>query len=161
VNYLSTVERKVVRTEGELANVIALWRFKGERIVFTNGCFDLLHRGHVEYLAQAAGLGSKLIVGLNTDASVRRLKGDSRPVNNEHDRALLLASLLFVDTVTFFNSDTPLDLIHFIQPDVLVKGGDYQPKDIAGYDIVKARGGEVVTIDFIDGYSTTSLLNRL
>lgn len=150
-----------MRTEGELANVIALWRFKGERIVFTNGCFDLLHRGHVEYLAQAAGLGSKLIVGLNTDASVRRLKGDSRPVNNEHDRALLLASLLFVDTVTFFNSDTPLDLIHFIQPDVLVKGGDYQPKDIAGYDIVKARGGEVVTIDFIDGYSTTSLLNRL
>jgi rfaE bifunctional protein nucleotidyltransferase chain/domain len=161
MNYLSSIERKIARTEEELSRIITLWRFKKEKVVFTNGCFDLLHHGHVEYLAKAAGLGSKLIVGLNTDASVRRLKGASRPVNGEDDRALLLTSLLFIDAVTFFDSDTPLDLIRFLQPDVLVKGGDYRPEDIVGYDVVKANGGEIVTIAFINGYSTTSLLNRL
>lgn len=161
MNYLSSIERKIAKTEEELSRIITLWRFKKEKVVFTNGCFDLLHHGHVEYLAKAAGLGSKLIVGLNTDASVRRLKGASRPVNGEDDRALLLTSLLFIDAVTFFDSDTPLDLIRFLQPDVLVKGGDYRPEDIVGYDVVKANGGEIVTIAFINGYSTTSLLNRL
>jgi rfaE bifunctional protein nucleotidyltransferase chain/domain len=160
VDYPFHIEQKIVRAEEELSRIIALWRFKKEKIVFTNGCFDILHRGHVEYLAKAAGLGSKLIIGLNTDDSVRQLKGASRPVNNEHDRALLLASLLFVDTVTFFDSDTPLDLIRYLQPDVLVKGGDYRPQEIVGHDVVQAKGGEVVTIPFLDGYSTTLLLNQ-
>jgi rfaE bifunctional protein nucleotidyltransferase chain/domain len=161
MDYLSSVEQKIARTGEELSRIIALWRFKRERIVFTNGCFDILHRGHVEYLAKAAELGSKLIIGLNTDDSVRRLKGASRPVNSECDRALLLASLFFIDAVAFFDNDTPLDLVRCIQPDVLVKGGDYLPEEIVGSDVVKAKGGEVVVIPFVDGYSTTSLLNRL
>lgn len=138
-----------------------MWRFRNERIVFTNGCFDILHRGHVEYLAKAAALGTKLIVGLNTDASVRRLKGDSRPVNDEQARALLLASLVFVDEVILFDTDTPRELIEFVQPDILVKGGDYRPEDIVGHDVVTARGGEVVTIPLTEGYSTTSIIEKM
>jgi rfaE bifunctional protein nucleotidyltransferase chain/domain len=161
MEYLPYIEAKLKWTEEDLAHVVSLWKFKKERVVFTNGCFDILHRGHVTYLAKAAGLGTKLIIGLNTDASVRRLKGDSRPVNGERDRALLLASLLFVDAVVFFDTDTPLELICRVQPDVLVKGGDYQPEEIVGHDVVKAKGGEVITIPFVDGYSTTSLLRQL
>ena len=138
-----------------------MWKFKNDKIVFTNGCFDILHKGHIEYLAKARSLGTKLIIGLNTDASVKRLKGDSRPVNDEKARALLLASLIFVDEVILFDTDTPRDLIEFIQPDVLVKGGDYKPEDIVGYNIVKNKGGEVVTIDFIEGYSTTSTIEKM
>jgi rfaE bifunctional protein nucleotidyltransferase chain/domain len=160
MNYLPCIGKKIARGEEEFSRTVAAWRFKKESIVFTNGCFDILHRGHVEYLAKAAGLGSKLVIGLNTDDSVRRLKGDSRPVNKEYDRALLLASLLFVDAVVFFDADTPLDLIRSIQPDILVKGGDYRPEEIIGHDVVKANGGDVITIDFIPGYSTTALLNR-
>lgn len=161
MEYLPYIEAKLKWTEEDLARVVSLWKLKKERVVFTNGCFDILHRGHVTYLAKAAGLGTKLIIGLNTDASVRRLKGDSRPVNGERDRALLLASLLFVDAVVFFDTDTPLELICRVQPDVLVKGGDYQPEEIVGHDVVKAKGGEVITIPFVDGYSTTSLLRQL
>ena len=138
-----------------------MWKFRNEKIVFTNGCFDIIHRGHIEYLAKAASLGTKLIVGLNTDASVRRLKGENRPVNDERGRALALASLLFVDEVILFNTDTPRELIEFIQPDVLVKGGDYRPEDIVGNDIVTARGGQVVTIPLVEGYSTTSIIEHL
>ena len=115
----------------------------------------------VEYLAQAAGLGQKLVIGLNTDASVKRLKGDKRPVNNQEARALLLASLLFTDKIIFFDEDTPLELIRFIQPDILVKGSDYKPEEIVGYDIVKAKGGEIITIDLTPGFSTTSILQKL
>jgi len=112
-------------------------------------------------LAKAASLGTKLVIGLNTDASVKRLKGDSRPVNDENARALLLASLVFVDEVIFFDTDTPRDLIDFVQPDVLVKGGDYKSEEIVGHDIVKAKGGEVITINFIEGYSTTSMIEKM
>ena len=111
--------------------------------------------------AKAASLGTKLVIGLNTDASVKRLKGDSRPINDENARALLLASLVFVDKVILFDTDTPRDLIDFVQPDVLVKGGDYKPEEIVGYDIVKAKGGEIVTLDFVEGYSTTSLIEKM
>ncbi len=137
------------------------WRRSGKRIVFTNGCFDILHRGHVEYLAQAADCGDVLIVGLNADASVRRLKGEQRPVNDEAARALLLASLQFVDAVVLFDEDTPYELIKMVQPDVLVKGKDYKPEDIVGHDIVTAHGGSVVTVDLVEGYSTTSIINRM
>lgn len=161
MNFLPYIEKKIAYTAEEASNTISMWRFKNDKIVFTNGCFDILHKGHIEYLAKAASLGTKLIIGLNTDNSVKRLKGASRPVNDEKARALLLASLVFVDEVILFDTDTPYDLINKIQPDVLVKGGDYKPEDIVGYDIVKAKGGEVVTLDFIEGYSTTSVIERM
>jgi bifunctional protein hldE len=161
MDFLPYIEKKIAYTAEEASNTISMWRFKNDKIVFTNGCFDILHKGHIEYLAKAASLGTKLIIGLNTDNSVKRLKGASRPVNDEKARALLLASLVFVDEVILFDTDTPYDLINKIQPDVLVKGGDYKPEDIVGYDIVKAKGGEVVTLDFIEGYSTTSVIERM
>lgn len=146
--------------EAALEQTIAQWHANGEKIVFTNGCFDIIHRGHVEYLAKAADLGTKLIMGLNTDESVRRLKGPTRPVNDEYARALVLSAFEFVDAVAFFADDTPYELIKKVQPDVLVKGGDYKIEEIVGYDIVIGRGGKVVTIDFVDGYSTTSTLKK-
>lgn len=161
MDYLPFIEKKIAYTAKEAENTLSLWRFKDDKIVFTNGCFDILHRGHIEYLAKAASLGTKLVIGLNTDASVKRLKGDSRPINDENARALLLASLIFVDKVILFDTDTPRDLIDFVQPDVLVKGGDYKPEEIVGYDIVKAKGGEIVTLDFVEGYSTTSLIEKM
>lgn len=161
MDYLPFIEKKIAYSAEEASNILNLWKFKNDKIVFTNGCFDILHKGHIEYLAKARSLGTKLIIGLNTDASVKRLKGDSRPVNDEKARALLLASLIFVDEVILFDTDTPRDLIEFVQPDVLVKGGDYKPEDIVGYNIVKNKGGEVVTIDFIEGYSTTSTIEKM
>lgn len=161
MDYLPFIEKKIAPTAKEAENTLNLWRFKDDKIVFTNGCFDILHKGHIEYLAKAASLGTKLVIGLNTDASVKRLKGDSRPVNDENARALLLASLVFVDKVILFDTDTPRDLIDFVQPDILVKGGDYKPEEIVGYDIVKAKGGEIVTLDFVEGYSTTSLIEKM
>ena len=161
MDYLPFIEKKIAYTAKEAENTLSLWRFKDDKIVFANGCFDILHKGHIEYLAKAASLGTKLVIGLNTDASVKRLKGDSRPVNDENARALLLASLVFVDKVILFDTDTPRDLIDFVQPDVLVKGGDYKPEEIVGYDIVKAKGGEIVTLDFVEGYSTTSLIEKM
>ena len=161
MDYLPFIEKKIAYTAKEAENTLSLWRFKDDKIVFTNGCFDILHKGHIEYLAKAASLGTKLVIGLNTDASVKRLKGDSRPVNDENARALLLASLVFVDKVILFDTDTPRDLIDFVQPDVLVKGGDYKPEEIVGYDIVKAKGGEIVTLDFVEGYSTTSMIEKM
>lgn len=161
MNYLSFAESKIIKEKEEAENTLNQWRFKGEKIVFTNGCFDIIHRGHAEYLARAAALGTKLVIGLNTDDSVRKLKGPTRPVNDEYARALVLSSFLFVDKVILFKEDTPLELIRYIQPDILVKGSDYKPEDIVGYDIVKAKDGEIVTIDFINGFSTTSILSRL
>lgn len=161
MNYLSFAESKIIKEKEEAENTLNQWRFKGEKIVFTNGCFDIIHRGHAEYLARAAALGTKLVIGLNTDDSVRKLKGPTRPINDEYARALVLSSFLFVDKVILFKEDTPLELIRYIQPDILVKGSDYKPEDIVGYDIVKAKDGEIVTIDFINGFSTTSILSRL
>lgn len=132
-----------------------------ERIVFTNGCFDLVHPGHVAYLDAARRLGDRLVVGLNTDASVRRLKGPSRPLVAEHDRALVIAALAAVDVVTLFDEDTPAELISALQPDVLVKGGDYARADIVGRDTVEARGGEVHVIPYLPGYSTTELIRQI
>lgn len=147
-----------------------LKEWTSESIVFTNGCFDILHRGHITYLAQAKDFGSKLIIGLNTDRSVKALnKGDNRPINNENDRAFQLAALSFTDGLILFDEDTPLSIITKIQPDVLVKGGDYnthqedpQQKDyIVGAREVKANGGKVVTIPLVKGYSTTNIITQI
>ena len=142
-----------------MGNRVAMWKFQNQKIVFTNGCFDILHRGHIEYLSQARDHGDILIIGLNTDASVKRLKGNGRPVQDEMSRALLLASLRIVDAVVLFDEDTPYELVKAIGPDVLVKGGDYTPDTIVGADIVTANGGEVVVIPLLQGYSTTGILN--
>lgn len=130
-------------------------------IVFTNGCFDILHRGHASYLNQAKSLGDNLIVGVNSDRSVRALKGESRPVNNESDRAFLIDNLKSVDYVIIFDEDTPYDLIREIQPDFLVKGGDWKEEDIVGWDIVKESGGKVLSLKFIENYSTTKTIKKL
>lgn len=161
MDYLSFIKEKTITDKKELNTILSIWRFKQEKIVFTNGCFDIVHKGHIEYLAKAAALGTKLIVGLNSDASVKRLKGENRPVNDEQARALLLSSLIFIDTVVLFEEDTPYELIKLIQPDILVKGSDYKPEDIVGYDIVKSKDGEIITIDLTAGFSTTSILNKL
>jgi D-beta-D-heptose 7-phosphate kinase/D-beta-D-heptose 1-phosphate adenosyltransferase len=135
-------------------------RPRNHRLVFTNGCFDLLHRGHVTYLARARELGDVLVVGVNSDASVRRLKGPGRPVNREEDRAYVLAGLESVDHVVVFGEDTPQSLICLLLPDVLVKGGDYRVEDVVGAPEVEAAGGCTVLISFVDGQSTTSMLQR-
>lgn len=140
---------------------LKLWREEGKKIVFSNGCFDILHRGHVEYLSKAADLGDVLVIGLNTDASVKRLKGPSRPVNDEKARAVVLAALEFIDAVVFFEEDTPYNLIKFVQPDVLVKGNDYKVEDIVGYDIVINKGGKVETIELVEGFSTTKTIEKM
>ena len=155
---LEVTSNKIFSRAG-LGQRMAMWRFLNQKIVFTNGCFDILHRGHVEYLSAARDQGEVLVIGLNSDASVRRIKGEGRPVQDEMSRALVLASLRFVDAVILFDEDTPYDLISFVQPDVLVKGGDYTEDTIVGADIVKAKGGEVVTIPIVEGYSTTEILN--
>jgi D-glycero-beta-D-manno-heptose 1-phosphate adenylyltransferase len=157
----SEVIQNKILGAAELHRQLALWRFKGKKIVFTNGCFDILHLGHIDYLMKAADAGDVLIIGLNTDASVRKLKGEGRPVNNEHARALILASLVFVSAVVLFDEDTPYELIQNIQPDVLIKGNDYKIEEIVGYDIVLAKGGEVITVDLLAGYSTTGLIEKL
>jgi len=130
-------------------------------IVFTNGCFDILHRGHIMYLSQAKELGDYLVIGLNSDSSVKILKGPSRPVNNQEDRALMLAALEFVDAVILFEEETPLKLIENISPDILVKGGDYIPENIVGYDHVMQHGGQVKVLPFVTGYSTTNLIEKI
>ena len=160
MNFLQFSKQKIIE-QGNLKNIISFWRFKGYRLVFTNGCFDILHLGHVDYLAKAKSLGDILVVGLNTDRSVSRIKGTNRPVNNQDARALLLASLIFVDAVVLFDEDTPYNLIKSVQPDVLVKGSDYKPHEIVGGDIVLGAGGSIETIDFLEGYSTTSIIEKL
>ncbi len=134
---------------------------KGKKIVFTNGCFDILHRGHVTYLAEARKLGDLLLVGLNSDASVKRLKGPERPINNEDDRKFVLSQLKSVDFVEIFTEDTPLNLILTVKPGVLVKGGDWKIEQIVGGKEVQSAGGQVFSLNFVDGYSTTNLIEKI
>ena len=160
MDYLEHMQTRIV-TGDHLQALLTYWRLKDQKIVFTNGCFDLLHRGHVEYLAKAASLGDLLFVGINSDQSVRKLKGDERPVQDEYSRALMTASMRFVTAVMLFDEDTPYRLIERIQPDVLVKGGDYQEKDIVGADVVRNKGGEVVSVDFTDGFSSSKIIEKI
>ncbi len=135
---------------------------EGKKVVFTNGCFDILHRGHVEYLCKARDLGNYLVLGLNTDESVKRLgKSPERPINSQETRATILAALSCIDAIVLFNEDTPLELITYLQPNVLVKGSDYKVENIVGYDVVTKNGGEVITINLVDGFSTTKLIEKM
>ncbi len=154
-------ELRKVLTRDELVRAVRQHRQAGERIVFTNGCFDLLHVGHMRYLQQARALGDRLVLGLNDDASVRRLKGDKRPLIPHEERASVLAALACVDYVTIFSEDTPLELIACVRPDVLVKGGDYTPETVVGRDEVEAYGGEVVLVPFVEGISTTNIIDSV
>ncbi|MBL7927419.1 MAG: D-glycero-beta-D-manno-heptose 1-phosphate adenylyltransferase [Bacteroidia bacterium] len=144
-----------------LQPLIASWHNLQKKIVFTNGCFDLLHLGHVDYLSKAAALGDVLVIGLNADASVSRLKGPARPITDEKSRGLILCALAFVDAVVWFGADTPYELIKLVKPHVLVKGADYEPHKIVGYDIVTGNGGTVKTIDFLPGYSTSLIEKKI
>ncbi|HNP96860.1 MAG TPA: D-glycero-beta-D-manno-heptose 1-phosphate adenylyltransferase [Cyclobacteriaceae bacterium] len=137
------------------------WRNAGEKIVFTNGCFDLLHLGHVDYLEKARAFGTRLVIGLNTDASVSRFKGPDRPIQDQTSRARVLAALQFVDLVVLFDQDTPLELISTLIPDVLVKGSDYLAENIVGSEVVKKNGGLVKTIEFVPGYSTSRIIEKI
>jgi rfaE bifunctional protein nucleotidyltransferase chain/domain len=158
LTYIDIVAKLITVDEAE--TMLSPQQRKGKKIVFTNGCFDILHRGHIYYLAKARELGDVLIVGLNTDTSVERLKGRGRPVNGQQARAEVLGALAFVDYIVLFGEDTPLDLIKRLKPDVLVKGGDYVPEEIVGYNEVNSRGGKVYTIPTLEGYSTTGILGK-
>jgi rfaE bifunctional protein nucleotidyltransferase chain/domain len=157
---LERVERRIL-TEESLSRFRSLMNHTGKKVVFTNGCFDILHQGHIQYLAAAADLGDVLIIGLNSDASVSRLKGSGRPINDQQSRSLVLASLRYVDGVVIFDEDTPAELIRKIKPEVLVKGGDYEADSIVGADTVKAYGGEVIILPFIEGFSTTGISEKI
>lgn len=166
---IAHLHHKIVPLD-QAKRLVAMWHMKGETVVFTNGCFDVLHKGHVMYLAKASDLGDRLIVAVNTDSSVKtQNKGDDRPVNPEEARAFLIAALGFVDLVVFIEEKTPYHLIDSLLPDVLVKGSDYDAEEtdptakkyIVGSDLVKNNGGKVVTVDFVDGFSSTSIINQL
>ena len=169
MSYNSKLAKKVVDVK-DIGRELNLHRFHSQKIVFTNGCFDILHRGHVEYLTKARDLGNVLVLGLNTDASVKRQnKSPERPINTQETRAIILAALECVDYIIFFDEDTPYELIKLIQPDILVKGADYDTNEIdksskkyiIGSDIVRAKGGQVITIDLSEGFSTTGLIHKL
>ncbi len=160
MNFIDDIKQKIIPTGKELLS-LSMWKEQGEEIVFTNGCFDIIHRGHVDYLARAASLGSKMIIGLNTDNSIRRIKGNSRPVIDEYSRAFVLAAFTFINAVVLFDEDTPYNLIQYIQPDILVKGSDYKEEDIVGVDIVKAKDGKIITMDFVPGFSTSGIIEKI
>ena len=160
MGYLEIIRSKIISIE-KMVEIRCSLKSEGKTIVFTNGCFDIVHLGHIEYLSKARDHGDVLIVGLNTDASVSRIKGSSRPVQKNETRAMVLAALQFVDFVVFFDDDTPLKTIQNIKPDILVKGADYTIKNIAGAEDVIKNGGKVLTIELTDGYSTTSIISKL
>ena len=145
----------------DLSKIINEWRLNGDKIVFTNGCFDLIHLGHLEILARSADLGDKLIVAINSDMSIKKIKGSSRPIIEEDSRAKQLAAIEFIDAVILFNEDTPYNLINILKPDVLTKGGDYKKNDIIGNELINKEQGEVVIIPLTQGYSTTSILEKI
>ena len=161
MSFHNQLKEKVVSQDQALKELKA-WREKNKKIVFTNGCFDIIHPGHIDYLSQARDLGDILVLGLNTDQSVRLLnKGSNRPINDERTRAYVLAGLASVDLIVFFDEETPYNLIKLLQPNVLVKGKDYEVEKIIGFDILKENGGEVITIPFLEGYSTSSLIKKI
>jgi len=160
MTHFSHIQQKI-QTPETIIQTLAKWRTAGQRIVFTNGCFDLLHYGHLHYLSAARDLADRLVIGLNSAASVRRLKGANRPINDELTRTHLLAALEVVDAVVVFEEDTPLELIKIVQPEILVKGGDWKPEQIVGSDLVLARGGKVLSLPFVEGYSTTNIERKI
>lgn len=161
MNWQNKIQSKIFSKNSDLKDIITSWRDAGNKIVFTNGCFDILHLGHLDYLTKAAELGDKLVIGVNTDASVSKLKGDNRPVIDETTRVRKLASMAFIDAVILFNEETPLELIKGISPNVLVKGGDYSLEGVVGADHVLQTGGAVKLIDFLPGHSTSSIIDKI
>ena len=137
------------------------WKSTGEKIVFTNGCFDILHQGHIEMLARTADLGTKLIVAINSDISIKKIKGENRPIMKQKSRAILLASLTFVDAVVLFSEETPINLISTLNPNILAKGGDYEISTVVGHKIIKENGGQVTLIPFLDGFSSTTIIDKI
>lgn len=160
MNTYKRLKNKILASS-ELDDILIQIREKGLSIVFTNGCFDILHKGHIRYLAEASDQADVFIIGLNTDASVKRLKGPNRPVLDQESRAIALSALVFVDYVVMFGEDTPLELLKMIKPNILVKGGDYQVEAIVGYDLVNSYGGKVITLPLVKGYSTTSIIKKI
>lgn len=160
MKYNAKIKDKIMTMDPLLLRVEE-WKKQGHKIVFSNGCFDLLHPGHVDYLSKARDLGDKLIIGLNTDVSVRRLKGNNRPIFCEETRAIMLAAFYFVDAVILFDQPTPYQLISAILPDILVKGSDYSVDQIVGADIVIENGGQVDTLDFLPGFSSSSIIQKI
>ncbi len=160
MNNLEIIEKRIFTSEN-LLRKLAIWRFQDKKIVWTNGVFDLLHLGHIDYLSKAKDLGNILIVGVNSDNSVRHIKKAGRPLQDEKARSTIVAALHFVDAVILFDEDTPYEIIKIVQPDVLVKGSDYKAEEIVGSDIVLAKGGTVETIDFLPGYSTTAIEEKI
>lgn len=159
-NPTNTLLSKIVSID-EIKSLKDSWKKEGKKVVFTNGCFDIVHPGHLSYLTEAAGYGDVLVVGLNTDRSVKALKGEKRPINNELSRTQLLASMFFIDAVVLFDDDTPQQVINLVQPDVLIKGGDYKVEDIVGAKEVLENGGEVKVLGFLPGYSSTSIIEKI
>ncbi len=160
MSYHQKIKSKIINYS-QLDNLIANWKKANERIVFTNGCFDIIHQGHIDYLSKAKDLGSKLIIGVNTDRSVSAIKGKHRPIQDEYSRLTILAAMEFVDAVILFDEDTPINLISRIIPDILVKGSDYKAENIVGYDVVTGNGGKVETLDFLEGFSTSNIEKRI
>ena len=150
-----------VLSPDQLINKVTHWKDQDKKIVFTNGCFDVLHRGHIELLAKTADLGDCLIVAINSDKSIRKLKGSNRPIIDESSRSIMISSLSFVDAVVLFDEETPLNLISIVTPHILSKGGDYCMDEIVGHEIVTANGGEVAIIPLVDGFSTTNIISRI
>lgn len=158
---IEIIQSKIFKDTPSFLPVLDQWRQSGNTIVFTNGCFDLVHRGHIDSLAKAAEWGDRLIVGLNSDVSVRLLKGENRPLVDQQSRAVLLASMLMVDAVVMFDEETPYQMIQQILPDVLVKGSEYEIEEIAGYDIVLASGGKVIRVELTEGFSTSEIIQKI
>ena len=157
---LENIKSKIYTTV-QIKAVLNVWRLLGKKVVFTNGCFDLLHLGHIDYLSKAADMGDKLVIGLNSDASASALKGPGRPITDQLSRSVMLASFSFVDAVVIFDEPTPLNLIELVRPDILVKGADYSIEQIVGADLVLQYGGEVKTIEYLSGYSTTLIEKKI
>ena len=160
MSHLNKINSKIFSLD-DLKNQVNAWKQAGEEVVFTNGCFDIIHRGHIEVLAQTADLGDRLIIGLNSDSSTQKLKGKGRPIIEEQSRAILLASLSFVDAVVLFSEETPLNLISTLKPDVLAKGGDYKIETIVGHKVVQENGGQVILVPFVDGFSSTTIIDKI
>jgi len=160
MSHLNKLNNKICSLE-ELDNKVNTWKQAGDEVVLTNGCFDIIHRGHIEVLAQTADLGNRLIIGLNSDSSIQKLKGKNRPIIDEQSRAILLASLSFVDAVVLFSEKTPINLISSLKPDVLAKGGDYKIETIVGHKVVQENGGQVILVPFVDGFSSTTIIEKI
>ena len=160
MSQFNTLKNKVFSLEN-LKVQVENWKATGEKVVFTNGCFDIIHQGHIEVLARTADLGTKLIVGLNSDSSIQKLKNENRPIIQQQSRAILLASFSFVDAVVLFSEDTPINLISTLKPDILAKGGDYEISTIVGHKVVQENGGQVILVPFVEGFSSTAIIDKI